>query len=83
MIDVKGAFDYVHKEYTDIQMESFDPPLAAICWVYHFLSGRQASLVVDGKITEVQPVNTGIPQGSPISPLLRSCLRMIIYLGMI
>jgi hypothetical protein len=45
-------------------------PSKAVSWVYHFLSERETSLVADGKITTLQPLLTGIPQGSPISPLL-------------
>jgi hypothetical protein len=70
MIDVKGAFDHVHRDPLIGILEKMALPSKAVSWVYHFLSERETSLVVDGKITALQPVLTGIPQGSPISPLL-------------
>jgi hypothetical protein len=70
MIDVKGAFDHVHRDTLIGILEKMALPSKAVSWVYHFLSERETSLVVDGKITALQPVLTGIPQGSPISPLL-------------
>jgi hypothetical protein len=45
-------------------------PTEAISWVYHFLTERYNTLVVDGRVSCSRPVQTGIPQGSPISPLL-------------
>jgi hypothetical protein len=38
--------------------------------VHHFLTERYTSLVVDRRVSHSRPVQTGIPQGSPISPLL-------------
>ena len=32
--------------------------------------GRRTNLIIDGKVTEPRRVDSGIPQGSPISPLL-------------
>jgi hypothetical protein len=43
---------------------------ASMSWVYHFLSKRRTSLIIDGKKTNPRQVDFGIPQGSPISPLM-------------
>ena len=48
---------------------------AVIKWTDSFLSDRQIGLAFDGERENLQPVNTGIPQGSPISPIL-----FLIYL---
>ena len=43
---------------------------AFIRWTDTFLSKRQIGLAFDGEREILQPVNTGIPQGLPISPIL-------------
>jgi retron-type reverse transcriptase len=35
-----------------------------------FLQDRILRLILDNNIEEFSPINTGIPQGSPISPIL-------------
>ena len=48
---------------------------AIIRWTDSFLSNRQIGLAFDGERENLQLVNTGIPQRSPISPIL-----FLIYL---
>lgn len=70
MIDIQGAFDHVDRNVLLETMEEMNLPNAVLRWTSKFMSGRRASLLVDrlkGPMTEVR---TGIPQGSPISPLL-------------
>ena len=69
-IDIKGAFDNVHKGALLKTMKEMGLPEASISWVYYFLNRRRTSLIIDGKISEPRRVDSGIPQGSPISPLL-------------
>ena len=69
-IDIKGAFDNVHKGVLLKTMLDMDLPEASKLWVSHFLGGRRTSLIIDGKVTEPRRVDSGIPQGSPISPIL-------------
>ena len=46
------------------------PPLALIRWISFFLSQRSIQLKFNGKTQPLQRVKIGIPQGSPISPIL-------------
>ena len=39
-------------------------------WVDSFLSDRRAMLVIDGRTGETRSIQAGLPQGSPISPIL-------------
>ena len=48
---------------------------AVIRWTDTFLSDGQIGLAFDGEREHLKPVSTGIPQGSPISPIL-----FLIYL---
>ncbi|ANB14594.1 polyprotein of L1-like non-LTR retrotransposon Zorro 3 [Sugiyamaella lignohabitans] len=69
-IDIKGAFDHVHRDTLLDTMGGMGLPTAVQNWVYQFMRGRRTSLVIDGKRTKERRIATGIPQGSPISPLL-------------
>jgi hypothetical protein len=39
-------------------------------WVDSFLSDRRAILVIDGRTGETHDIKAGLPQGSPVSPVL-------------
>ena len=39
-------------------------------WVQSFLTDRKLLLVIDGHQGLEHPINSGIPQGSPVSPIL-------------
>ena len=70
MIDIKGAFDNVSRETLLETMRSYKLPSAAISWVHHFVSDRRANMIVDGVPGKERSVETGVPQDSPVSPLL-------------
>jgi hypothetical protein len=56
-------------------MQEMGIPQQLITWTDHFMTGRQIALAFDGEEEKLKPVETGIPQGSPTSPIL-----FIIYL---
>ena len=51
-IDIKGAFDNVHKGVFLRTMLDMYLPEAFKLWVTHFLGGRRTSLIIDDKVTE-------------------------------
>ena len=51
-------------------MEAFEVEADLIRWTGSFMSDRQVKLVLDGEVGEANPVDTGIPQGSPAAPVL-------------
>jgi ribonuclease HI len=69
-MDIKGAFDHVllGKLIGVLRAAGFDERL--ISWVASFLQGRKAVLVIDGHEGREHPVSSGLPQGSPVSPIL-------------
>ena len=69
-IDVKGAFDNVFKERLLHTMKSMKLDQKTTRWVETFLSERMASLSFHKDSEKISPINTGIPQGSPVSPIL-------------
>ena len=69
-MDIKGAFDHVvrGKLIGGLRDTGMDGDL--IRWVASFLIGRQALLVIDGHPGKETPISSGLPQGSPVSPIL-------------
>ena len=76
LMDVKGAFDHVAApKLTDRMLElGIDGDL--VRWTRSFLADRKVQLVVDGFQCPEKPISTGVPQGSPASPIL-----FIIYIS--
>ena len=69
LLDVKGAFDYV-SVYQLIHIVTRMHLPQIISWVKCFMSQRSVSLAFDGKKHQMRQIDTGIPQGSPISLIL-------------
>ena len=69
-MDVKGSFDHVsRKQLLKRVIElGIDGDLAA--WTRSFLTDRKIQLVIDGHENKEREIETGIPQGSPVSPIL-------------
>ena len=69
-LDIKGAFDTVNhtRLLHTLQYQGF--PLWAVRWVRSFLTDRTASLSFDGETTPPRRITAGVPQGSPLSPIL-------------
>ena len=69
-LDVKGAFDHVAKNQLLNILGNLQLPLNLKAWVSSFLEDRSLKLKFDSQEEDFSPINTGIPQGSPISPIL-------------
>ncbi|KAF5331409.1 hypothetical protein D9611_011846 [Ephemerocybe angulata] len=70
MFDIKGYFDFVNHKRLLCELRRKQLPLPYIKWTASFLSNREAAVCIDGMVGEMKPVENGIPQGSPISPIL-------------
>ena len=68
--DIKGYFDFVNHKRLLHELRCKNLPLEYIKWTASFLSDREAAICVDGICCESKPVDNGIPQGSPVSPVL-------------
>ena len=69
-MDVNGAFDYVAAKKLTARMAELKIDADIIGWTQSFLRDRRVELVIDGHIHKEVAVETGIPQGSPVSPIL-------------
>ncbi|MFL5833327.1 MAG: RNA-directed DNA polymerase [Solirubrobacterales bacterium] len=69
-LDVKGAFDHVSKNQLLTKLKDLRLPTSLIAWISTFLKDRLIRLSFDGQVEPFTAIETGIPQGSPISPIL-------------
>ena len=70
LMDIKGAFDYVSRAKLVQRMKDLSIDNDLIGWTKSFLTDRSVELVIDGYTNSRQRVESGIPQGSPVSPIL-------------
>jgi hypothetical protein len=69
-LDIKGAFDTVDhtRLLATLRDKGFPPWL--VRWTRSYLAERTARLFFDGEKSEPFAVKAGVPQGSPLSPIL-------------
>jgi len=75
-MDVKGAFDHLDPTRLIRRMREIGIDDDLCRWTQSFLSDRNVQLVIDGHQCPEREIQSGVPQGSPVSPIL-----FIIYLG--
>lgn len=70
LLDVSGAFDNVSHERLlhNLRIRRVDEKL--VKWIASFLSERRTRITMDDFTSEEHTISTGIPQGSPLSPIL-------------
>ena len=69
-LDIKGGFDNVDADILCRALRSKGVAHYLVAWIKSFLSGRSSCLLFQGSPRVFSPVSVGIPQDSPISPLL-------------
>jgi hypothetical protein len=70
LLDIRGAFDHISRNQLLKICQKLALPVPLCSWISSFLSDRTLQLTFNGKTEEEAPLNTGAPQGSPISPIL-------------
>ena len=69
-LDVKGAFDAVLPGRLIQRLREQGWPNNLTRWIASFATGRSVQLKLDGEIGPVTTIYCGLPQGSPVSPIL-------------
>ena len=70
LFDIQGFFDNIHVERLCHLFAIFGFPPSLCDWLRSFLSDRQVRIQVNTFLSDAVPLSHGIPQGSPISPIL-------------
>ena len=69
--DVKGAYNGVNRDILLARLRQRNVPETLVNWVKDFCSDRQACIVVNNQTsTSIDLPQAGLPQGSPLSPIL-------------
>ena len=69
-LDIKGAFDTVNHIRLLDTLRNAGFPMWIVRWVRSYLETRTARLRFDGETTDPFDLQAGVPQGSPLSPIL-------------
>jgi hypothetical protein len=70
LLDISGAFNNICTTRLLHTMQQLGCPRPVRTWYSTFLSERTIALSFDGQTNCQCPISTGIPQGSPASPIL-------------
>jgi ribonuclease HI len=70
LLDVSGAFDNVSRERLLHNLRKRRINQTLVRWIDSFLSDRTSTLKLQEYTAPSAPLQTGIPQGSPLSPIL-------------
>src|SRR5260221_9116908 len=68
--NITGFFDTIPHSHLLNTLHSHHVPLPITKWVHSFLQDQQATLCLDGKRDKLHLIETGVPQGSCVSPIL-------------
>jgi ribonuclease HI len=70
LLDVSGAFDNVSRQRLLHNLRKRRVNQTLVRWIDSFMSDRSSTLKLQEYTAPSAPIQTGIPQGSPLSPIL-------------
>jgi len=82
--DVQGAYNGVNKDVLQQRLRKCKIPEFFVKWIYSFCSNRKAAIAFDNFCSNIVDVTQpGLPQGSPLSPVLYILFNSDLLIGTI
>ena len=69
-LDLKKAFDTVNHDILIKKLKHYGVDNRELLWFKSYLANRSQTVNVNSTLSDFQPINIGIPQGSILGPLL-------------
>ena len=69
-LDLSAAFDVVNHSLLIKKLSLYGFDEKSIKWIGSYLKDRKQTVCIEGKLSKVLSVTTGVPQGSILGPLL-------------
>lgn len=69
-LDIKGAFDGIAQGRLVNRLREQGWPEQLLGWTASFFDDRTATIRLDGQLSQTFDLRCGLPQGSPVSPIL-------------
>ena len=76
VLDFAKAFDTVPHESFLGKLDHYGVSGNLYTWIKAFLTPRTQRVMVDGELSESVSVDSGVPQGTVLGPLLFCCISM-------
>lgn len=70
MIDMTAAFDSIDHPTLKRKLRMYNLSETAVNWLMNYMGGRSQSVLVETKSSGYKTINTGVPQGSILGPLI-------------
>ena len=69
LLDMSAAFNVVDHELLLQKLSLYGLDDNILCWINSYLSDRSQCVIIEGSLSKLLPVNSGVPQGSILGPL--------------
>ncbi|KAK3082746.1 hypothetical protein FSP39_004177 [Pinctada imbricata] len=79
MLDLSAAFDLIDHDILFSRLKNtFGITESALDWISSYLNGRSQRIIINSSLSECQPLEIGVPQGSVLGPKIYCMISLPI-----